>query len=67
MKKELLKGLSEEQIAKVRECKSTEELLALANEEEVDLTKEQLDAISGGVCSTDENKKKDTNHQRIDR
>ena len=50
MREELLKGLSEEQIAKVRECKSTEELLALAKEEGVELTEEQLKAVSGGSC-----------------
>ena len=32
MKEELLKGLSEEQIAKVKACKSQEEMLALAKE-----------------------------------
>ena len=41
MKKELLKGLSEEQIAKVKACKSHEELLALAKQEGVELTDEQ--------------------------
>ena len=52
MKKELLKGLSEEQIAKVRACKNSEELLALAKTEGIELTDEQLTAISGGgVCS----------------
>ena len=33
MKKELLKGLSEEQIAKVKACKNNEELLVLAKAE----------------------------------
>ena len=42
MKQELLKGLSEEQVAKVKACKSHEELLALAKEEGVELTDEQL-------------------------
>lgn len=52
MKKELLKGLTEEQIAKVKACKSHEELLALAKEEGIELTEEQLSTISGGgVCS----------------
>ena len=50
MKKELLKGLSEEQIAKVKECKNQEELLKLAKQEGVELTDEQLNAISGGGC-----------------
>ena len=30
MKKELLKGLTEEQIAKVKDCKNHDDLLALA-------------------------------------
>ena len=50
MKKELLKGLSEEQIAKVKACKNHEELLALAKAEGVELTAEQLEAVSGGGC-----------------
>lgn len=52
MNKDLLKGLSEEQIAKVKACKNHEELLALAKEEGIELTSEQLSAISGGgACS----------------
>ncbi len=50
MKKELLKGLTKEQIEKVKKCKSQEELLALAKEEGVSLTEEQLAAIAGGGC-----------------
>ena len=52
MKEELLNGLTEEQIAKVKACKNHEELLALAAEEDIELTEEQLSAISGGgACS----------------
>ena len=52
MKKELFKGLTEEQIAKVKACKNHEELLALAKEEGIELTDEQLQTISGGgACS----------------
>lgn len=52
MKKELLAGLTEEQIAKVKACKNAEELLKLAEEEDIHLTEEQLDAINGGgACS----------------
>ena len=52
MKQELLKGLTEEQIAKVKACKNSEELLALAKQEDIELTEEQLSAISGGgACS----------------
>ena len=53
MKEELLKGLSEEQIAKIKACKTSEELLALAKAEGIELTDEQLEVISGGnFCST---------------
>ncbi len=51
MKEELLKGLTEEQIAKVKACKGQDELLALAKEEGIELTEEQLEAVSGG-CGT---------------
>ena len=51
MRKELLKGLTEEQIAKVKACKNQEEILALAKEEGIELTEEQLEAVSGG-CGT---------------
>ena len=51
MKEELLKGLSEEQIAKVKACKNQEELLKMAQEEGIELTDEQLEAVSGG-CGT---------------
>ena len=52
IKKDLLKGLSEEQIAKVKACKKPDELLKLAKAEGIELTDEQLTAISGGgVCS----------------
>ena len=51
MRKELLKGLTEEQIKKVETCKSSEEILALAKEEGVELSDEQLEAVSGGCGS----------------
>ena len=41
MRKELLKGLSEEQIKKVEACKNAEEILALAKEEGVTLSVSQ--------------------------
>ena len=57
MKQELLKGLTEEQIARVKACKNHEELLKLAKEEDVELTAEQLATISGGgACSSEEDK-----------
>ena len=48
MREELLKGLSEEQKKKVAECKSAEDVLALAKAEGVELNEEQLEAVSGG-------------------
>ena len=53
MKQDLLKGLSKEQIAKLRECKSQEEIIALAKQEGIELTDEQLEAVNGGFCSDD--------------
>ena len=50
MRKELLKGLTEEQIKKVEACKNSEEILALAKAEGVTLNDEQLEAVSGGGC-----------------
>lgn len=52
MRNDLLKGLTEEQIAKAKACKSQEELIALAKQEGVELTDEQLGAISGGFCNS---------------
>lgn len=52
MKKDLLEGLTEQQIAKVKACKSAEEILAIAQEEGIELTKEQLEAVSGGSCGS---------------
>ena len=51
MKEELFKGLTEKQIAKVKACKNQEEILACAKEEGIELTDEQLAAVSGGGCS----------------
>ena len=51
-KKDLLKGLSRDQIANAKACKNSEELLDLAKREGVNLTKEQLKAINeGGNCN----------------
>ena len=44
MREELLKGLTEEQIAKIKTCKSSEEILSLAKSEGVELNDEQLQA-----------------------
>ena len=61
-KEKLLKGLTEEQISKVKACKTQEELLALAKQEGVELSEEHLSAVSGGACSSTNEKK--NNHQR---
>ena len=52
MREELLKGLSEEQIAKVKACDDVRDLMQLAKDEGVELTPEQLEAVSGGACSS---------------
>ena len=46
--KKYFDGLSDEMRAKVKSCKSSEELISLAKTEGIELTNEQLDAISGG-------------------
>ena len=48
--RELFKGLTPEQVEKARACKSNDELLKIAKEEGVELSEEQLQAVSGG-CS----------------
>ena len=48
MKEELLKGLTEKQVAKINACKGQEEILKVLKEEGIELTDEQLEAISGG-------------------
>ena len=44
-----LKDLSVDQREKLRGASSMEEIVAIAKEEGVELTEEQLDAIAGGV------------------
>ena len=46
--KELYDSLSDDLKAKAANCKTGEELVALAQSEGIELTDEQLDAISGG-------------------
>ena len=48
MRKELLEGLTDEQVKKVKACKSSQEILELAKSEGVELNEEQLAAVSGG-------------------
>lgn len=52
MKEELFKGLSKEQMAKLKDCNNVEELLALAKQEGVELTNDQLEAVNGGCGTT---------------
>ncbi len=59
MKKELLKGLTDEQIAKAKACGDVRDLMQLAKDEGVELSEEQLNAISGGACSDTS-----TNHKK---
>ena len=50
------KDLTEDQKAKIRECKTPEEMLALAKEEGYELSDEELESISGGIswtCTSD--------------
>ena len=51
MRKSLLTGLTEEQIKKIEACNSVEEVLKIAkNEGSIELTEEQLGAVTGGGC-----------------
>ncbi len=50
MRKELLKGLTEEQLEKARSCKNGKDLLKLAKQEGIQLTDEQLAMVNGGNC-----------------
>jgi hypothetical protein len=50
MKEELLKGLTEEQKAKIKNCKSGQEILEIAKQEGTELNDDQLEAVSGGGC-----------------
>lgn len=52
MRRELLKGLTEDQIEKVKACDDIKDLMQLAKDEGVELNEEQLNAISGGACSS---------------
>ena len=58
MKEELLKGLTEDQIKKVKACKDNKELYQLAKDEGVELNNEQLEAVTGGCDSNSDNKQR---------
>ena len=47
--KTILDGLSEEMQARVSACETPKDLIALADEQGIELTDEQLQAISGGI------------------
>ena len=50
----LVGNLTEDQIAKAKQCRTPEEFLAMVGAEGIVLTDEQMDAISGGVfCEHD--------------
>ena len=51
MKKELLSGLNDEQIQKLANCHSAQEILELARQESYVLNDEQLECVSGGGCT----------------
>ena len=65
MRKELLKGLTDEQIKKVEACKSPDEIIALAKAEGVELTDEQLEVVSGGCGNSTPKKCPECNSSRI--
>lgn len=75
MREELLKGLTQEQIAKLKECRSGEEALRLAKDQGVELTDEQLEAVSGGAlcapacpnCGTKEHVYKGTEEPNLNK
>ena len=52
MKKELLEGLTQEQLEKASRCKNEAELLELAKQEGVELTDSQLESVNGGACQS---------------
>ena len=66
MKKELLKGLSEDQIAKVKACDDVNDLLQLAKDEGVELNDEQLSAISGGGACSDSTDTEKKTHRKFE-
>ena len=52
MKKELLEGLTDEQIEKIKNFDNIQDLLQLAKDEGIELNQEQLEAINGGGCDS---------------
>ncbi len=66
MRKELLKGLTEEQIIKVQQCSDVRDLMQLAKDEGVELNDEQLKAVSGGACSSETDKEDSAHNRKIE-
>jgi hypothetical protein len=65
-REDLLKGLTKEQKEKLENCKTTEELINVAKKEGIELTDEQLEAVTGGFCDSEEdNTKKKDDGKRI--
>lgn len=58
MREDLLRGLTQDQIEKVRACDNVSDLLQLAKDEDVELTDEQLAAITGGGCGESQRERK---------
>jgi hypothetical protein len=58
MREDLLRGLTQDQIEKVRACDDVGDLLQLAKDEGVELTDEQLTAITGGGCGDSQRERK---------
>ena len=64
MKKDLFRGLTEEQIDKILQCNNPTEVLELAKQEGITLTDDQLEAVYGGSCGSEDDDKK--NKRKID-
>ena len=50
---DMYKNLTKEQKEKIKACKDQKELLRLVSEEGIELTDEQIEAISGGSSASD--------------
>ena len=49
--KEFIEGLPSELQDKAKDCKSANELLQLADENDIELPQDALEAVSGGNCA----------------
>ena len=57
-----LSRFTDEQKAKIKACKTPEELMALADAEDFELSPDELEAVSGGDGSWDEDPSTDKTH-----